>query len=277
MLDTAAIIMSQGRKITYGYAEGVNDNMSNSHFHDFFELYYLESGERHHMINGELYDLSSQNCVIFPPNIMHHSFGDKDVAFKRIVIYFTPDMILSPAIRSHLEGEAHFFSLKNCKRSMINLLMSMINTEVDNDGLFQEEYLKTLLNHLILTLLRASYTPIKSIPKTRTSQAVTYIHEHYAEDISVAGLAELLYISPYHLCREFKRMTGKTIIQYVNLTRVLHAQRMLLETDHNITRISRDTGFSNLTHFNRIFKGITGMSPSQKRNQYRKEKETLED
>ena len=41
MLDTAAIIISQGKKIAYAYAEGVNDNMTQSHFHDFFEFYYL--------------------------------------------------------------------------------------------------------------------------------------------------------------------------------------------------------------------------------------------
>ena len=46
MLDTAAIIISQGKKIAYAYAEGVNDNMTQSHFHDFFELYYLLEGER---------------------------------------------------------------------------------------------------------------------------------------------------------------------------------------------------------------------------------------
>ena len=50
MLDTAAIIISQGKKIAYAYAEGVNDNMTQSHFHDFFELYYLLEGERMHMI-----------------------------------------------------------------------------------------------------------------------------------------------------------------------------------------------------------------------------------
>ena len=45
MLDTAAIIISQGKKIAYAYAEGVNDNMTQSHFHDFFELYYLLEGD----------------------------------------------------------------------------------------------------------------------------------------------------------------------------------------------------------------------------------------
>ena len=146
----------------------------------------------------------------------------------------------------------------------------MLDTEWDKEeGIFQQEYLESLLNQLLLTILRADYTPVQSTPKTRPAQAVNYIHEHYAEKISIPELAEMLYVSPYHLCREFKKATGKTIVQYLNMTRVLHAQRMLLETDYNITRISKETGFSNLTHFNRIFKSIAGMSPSEKRKQYK--------
>ena len=117
MLDTAAILMSHGEKVAYGYAEGVNDNMCQSHFHEFFELYYLESGERHHMIEGELYHLTAHEFIIFPPNVMHHSYGDKNVPFKRIVLYFTPDMIVYPEVRSYLLETARVFSLKKIKKS----------------------------------------------------------------------------------------------------------------------------------------------------------------
>lgn len=49
----------------------------------------------------------------------------------------------------------------------------------------------------------------------------------------------------------------------------MNAQRMFLETDKNITEISRETGFSNLTHFNRVFKSVTGMTPSGYRKSHR--------
>ena len=48
----------------------------------------------------------------------------------------------------------------------------------------------------------------------------------------------------------------------------MNAQRKFMETSKNITDISRETGFSNLTHFNRVFKSVTGMSPSQYRRQF---------
>lgn len=96
----------------------------------------------------------------------------------------------------------------------------------------------------------------------RTTQIVSYIHKHYQEDITLEQLAQMFYVSPFYLCREFKRYTNSTIVQYVNITRVMNAQRRLMETDKTVTEISRETGFSNLTHFNRVFKSITGTTPS---------------
>ena len=86
---------------------------------------------------------------------------------------------------------------------------------------------------------------------------IRYIHSHYQEDISLEMLAQMFYISPYYLCREFKKSTNSTIVRYINVTRIMNAQRKFMETSKNITDISRETGFSNLTHFNRVFKSVT--------------------
>ncbi len=103
----------------------------------------------------------------------------------------------------------------------------------------------------------------------RMSQIINYIHMHYHEDILLEELAKTFFISPYHLCREFKRYTNSTVVQYVNITRIMNAQRKFMETDKNITEISKETGFSNITHFNRVFKAVTGMTPSGYRKTHR--------
>ena len=92
---------------------------------------------------------------------------------------------------------------------------------------------------------------------------------HYHEDILLEEIAKTFFISPYHLCREFKRYTNSTVVQYVNITRIMNAQRKFMETDKNITEISKETGFSNITHFNRVFKAVTGMTPSGYRKTHR--------
>ena len=272
MLDTAAIIISQGKKIAYAYAEGVNDNMIQSHFHDFFELYYLLDGERLHMIEGETYHFTANDFVLFPPHIMHYSYGEKDMPFKRIVLYFTSDLITDEDVRQKLLEKVTIFTTQSLKASSILPLLQDLTRELDSPGKYHDAFISNQLNRLLLSILRLEFKAAKSIPKTRSAQAVDYIHIHYMDDISVNQLAEMLYISPYHLCHEFKNATGKTIIQYLNTTRILHAQRLMLETDYNITRISREVGFSNLTHFNRIFKKVTGVNPSEKKKQYKTNK-----
>lgn len=272
MLDTAAIIISQGKKIAYAYAEGVNDNMIQSHFHDFFELYYLLDGERLHMIEGATYHFTANDFVLFPPRIMHHSYGEKDMPFKRIVLYFTPDLIADENVRQKLsEKDTLFMTLGHAPSYILPLLQELIR-ELDSPGKYHDAFVRNQLNGLLLNMLRLDFKAAKSIPKTCSAKAVDYIHTHYMEDISVNQLAEILYISPYHLCHEFKNATGKTIIQYLNTTRILHAQRLMLETDYNITQISREVGFSNLTHFNRVFKKVTGVNPSEKKKQYKSNK-----
>lgn len=65
------------------------------------------------MIEGEIYHFTANDFVLFPPHIMHHSYGDKDMPFKRIVLYFSPDLIVNDTIRQLL-SEKNFF----CERSI---------------------------------------------------------------------------------------------------------------------------------------------------------------
>ncbi len=89
-----------------------------------------------------------------------------------------------------------------------------------------------------------------------------YIHTHYSDDISLSSLADTFYISPYYLSHQFKAVTGYTVVQYVQLTRIKNAQYLLLNSKDKITRIAEQTGFSSFSQFNRVFRKFCGMSPS---------------
>jgi len=273
MIDHASIIMSHGASIASERAEGVNDNMSHSHYHDFFELYYLESGERYHRIRDELYLITAGNFIVFPPRVMHHSYGAKNVPFQRILIYFRPEEVASVQMLDYFLQNALVCSTSDSGRYSVHHMIKMIDAEYREPGYCSQEYLHTSLNLLLLTIMR-DVTNIEKTAETNVmSQLLQYLYEHYQEDITIEHLSQRFFLSPYYLCRKFKQATGNTIIQYLNITRILNAQRMMLETGKNFTEISRDTGFSNLTHFNRVFKSVTGMSPSENR---RKNRERLD-
>ena len=91
------------------------------------------------------------------------------------------------------------------------------------------------------------------------------INNNYEHDISLQNLADMLHISEYYLCREFKKNTNRTITDYIKRTRIMNAERCFIEADKNVTEVATMTGFSNLTHFYRVFKDITGYSPSEYR------------
>jgi AraC-like DNA-binding protein len=274
LIDSAGIRMVQGQTISCERIEGVNDNMAKSHFHDFFELYYLEDGERYHMIRDALYPIHSGQFVLFTPYVMHHSYGDKDIPFKRIVLYFKASEIQSAQLLSALEHGCGVYTADSKSRYSIHQLFKMILQEEETPSPFKQEYMHTLLNLLLLTIQRQVPQPEQHVKQTRIGQVVDYIHTHYFDNITLEFLSKEFFVSPYYLCREFKRCTNRTIIQYINVTRVMNAQRKIMETNKSMTEIANEIGFSNLTHFNRVFKSNTGITPSEYRKQY-KERQSL--
>ena len=262
MIDQAGIMMAQGYSIASERIAGVNDNMAKSHYHDYFELYYLEAGERYHMIQDRLYKIYPGEFLIFPPYMMHHSYGEKNVEFKRLLLYFRKEEVSSPSLLHILEEGTGVYKPDMRTKHLIDRMLEGLLSEQEKQGSLSELYSHTLLNMILLIIVRQIQTPVKEEKKGRMGEVINYIHTHYQEDITLDSLAQRFYVSPYYLCREFKKYTNSTIIQYLNVTRIMNAQRKFMETDRNITEISKATGFSNITHFNRVFKSVTGMTPS---------------
>lgn len=264
MIDQAGIRMAQGASITGERVTGVNDNMMKSHYHNYYELYYLEDGERYHMMEDHMYAMRPGELILFSPYVMHRSYGDDGIPFKRIVLYFEKEDIISEELLAVLDGNNGMYRPDPKVRQKLHLILDELIREYENPTEFYNGYRSTLLNMLLYTLLMQTkkVEPIKKEGTSRIIPVINYIHQHYPEDITLRQLASTFYLSPSYLCREFKKQTNSTIVQYINVTRVMNAQRQLMETDKNITQISTETVFSNLTHFNRVFKLVTGETPS---------------
>ncbi|MFB9278316.1 helix-turn-helix domain-containing protein [Cohnella cellulosilytica] len=89
------------------------------------------------------------------------------------------------------------------------------------------------------------------------------LRSRYRETITVEQAAKIVNLSPNYFCRMFKRVTGRTLIEYVHLLRVREAERLLLETASPVTEIASQVGFSNMTYFGRVFKKIRNATPTQ--------------
>jgi transcriptional regulator GlxA family with amidase domain len=91
--------------------------------------------------------------------------------------------------------------------------------------------------------------------------AMAYIHEHYTEAISREILANEVSVSARYLTLCFKQETGITPIEYLNRYRIKQACRLLKASRIKVTEVAMACGFSDSTHFGRVFRTEMGISP----------------
>ncbi|MGC8742579.1 MAG: helix-turn-helix domain-containing protein [Verrucomicrobiia bacterium] len=97
-------------------------------------------------------------------------------------------------------------------------------------------------------------------------RAKEFITQHQTEDFSLEDVAKAVNASPYYFCKIFKKYTGINFTDYVSRIRIERAKNLLMNPNIRICEIAFEVGFQSLTHFNRVFKRTTGLSPSEYRS-----------
>jgi AraC-like DNA-binding protein len=102
------------------------------------------------------------------------------------------------------------------------------------------------------------------------TKAILYIDIHYSESITIEDISHIAMLSQSYFSFLFKTVTNKTFVEYLNSRRIQHAMEMLNQTDELVVDVCFESGFKNVNHFNRTFKNIVGISPTQFRKANRK-------
>ena len=94
-----------------------------------------------------------------------------------------------------------------------------------------------------------------------------YVEEHYMEDISVLDIASAFGYSEAYFCKLFKQNFGKNFVTYLTEYRVELAKTALADLSCNVKEVGQRVGYTDSNYFTKVFRRITGMSPSEYRNQ----------
>lgn len=94
------------------------------------------------------------------------------------------------------------------------------------------------------------------------TRAREFIEHRSGEDITLGEIARYVHASTFHFCKTFKRATGMTFTQYLSMIRIAKAKRLLANPQARISEVAFDSGFASITHFNRMFRRVTGQSPT---------------
>jgi AraC family transcriptional regulator len=140
-------------------------------------------------------------------------------------------------------------------------------TEMQSGGLAGQLYTESLVNLLVIRLLRqySAFAPphvIGQFSPSRFKQVIEYIHDHLAQNLSLADLAKIANLSPSRFAYLFRQETGSSPHQYVIQARIERATRLLKAGgESSIGEIAHRVGFTDQSHFTRHFKRIVGVTP----------------
>ena len=113
--------------------------------------------------------------------------------------------------------------------------------------------------------------PTSDQKNQKVNKVINYIIDNFHKDIKLEDVAKVANYSQAAFCHFFKQHTQKTFVQFLIELRVSNACKMLRNSDFNISQICYECGFNNVSNFNRQFKKITGLCPSDYVKKYEKQ------
>jgi AraC-like DNA-binding protein/mannose-6-phosphate isomerase-like protein (cupin superfamily) len=253
-------------------------SMTANHFHNYYELYYLCEGDRMYFIRDRAYRVRAGDLVFIDRHVLHKTSDTGMPDHERIIVNVYPEWI-EAAYSDHADlllapfrSEFPILTLPPQQLAAVRRIISEMSGEMQR----QEPGCSISLRHAVIQLLLlsarslAAGEPAQIEPVTpihgKITKVVRFLNDHYAEPLSLTGVAEHFSMSPYYLSRIFKSTTGFAFSEYINLVRLKEAQRLLRETDDSVTEIAWRSGFENFSHFGKAFKKMAGVSPRAYRN-----------
>lgn len=128
--------------------------------------------------------------------------------------------------------------------------------------------------YALINTLFLEYTSTEHVNNSKASfgmeEVLLYLHIHFKEHISLQEICDKFHYSVSTFTRNFRKMTGENLIQYINELRVYRAAELLDQTENSITWIALECGFSELAVFNKTFRKYYDCAPGQYRKEIRK-------
>lgn len=243
-----------------------------AHWHQELELIYIRSGSARFSINDDEFIAQAGDLVFVDTGDFHYS----DSYEYRNVLDF---VIFDPGVINPRYHHAHFahplitadMLQEYGLQELVEKLFLGVSSELKEQKPYYQEIVSGMLREFVYRLRRSH--PRSAETSTARSHRtemlydmqhlLTYIDEHYGENITLSFAAERMNFSESHFSKVFKKLIGINFVTYINAVRVEHAASMLKKSSARITDIALQCGFGNVRSFNRTFKEFTGYTPSQ--------------
>lgn len=247
------------------------------HWQNSMELVFVKKGTGMVYVDLDPFTARAGDIFVFVPGMLHSLSqypgeameyeniifdvellgGSSDLCYQRYLLPLQSGRLplpsrLAPGHPCYDIALEHLRRLENVNRER------MLGYELQVKGL--------LLSLLSLLVSQSDGVPPSDNTDTRRLKTILqYVTMHYTETLPVAEAAAVCQCSPSHFMRWFKQMTGQGFTEYLNAYRLNTAAKLLRTTDDTVLAVAEQTGFKNLSYFNRAFKTHYGLTPKEYR------------
>ena len=245
-----------------------------AHWHTEFEMVHILEGTLNIKLNNNSYTLRKGDVLFVNPETVHGGVPE-NCLYECMV--FKPDLLFSETFgcrfffesivnREYIlkeyfpsdSGEA-VFAAKEIFKAMSTRTpgykFKVIGAFYNFFGIVTDEHMYSVPTKNNGNMDNKDIIKLKRI--------LSYIQEHYSENITLEEISEIIGVSAKYLCSFFKKMTGKTPFVYLNEYRIEQATQKLISSETSVTEIGFSCGFNDLSYFVKTFKQHRGVSPGQ--------------
>jgi AraC-like DNA-binding protein len=264
------------------------DNLEKStwHYHNNFEISFITEGSGKRIVADSIEEFQPGDLAFIGPNLPHVWLAEKEPhtpsnrTLEMVFLQFTSN-VLSPQLLALPEFGQIKRALDMSERG-IQIVAHTLNevSEIMLQLPYLESFDRMLHFFMLMDIIGKSNTNVPLASKeyltmrfTTGNKRIAVIHNYlmnnYREEVDLKRLAALVSMAEGSLCRFFKMNMGITLFEYLNQVKTEFACKLLMNKDLSIMDVCLDSGYNNISHFNKQFKKITGIPPSEYRKRFK--------
>ena len=250
-----------------------NEGLRSMHLHeDRLELNFILSGNGTQVVDGELFNTQAGDVLICNSGALH---DDSLMANSRInawclavTNFKLPDLPINQLVAKNFSPR---IPCQSVAEQLAQLYPMIHNYAQQKNGYTIANTLARAVVLIVYKIVRSSALAVAKENNFVVEKIRRYIQDHYAENLIVKSLAEMVNANEFYLSHAFKKITHYSPQQYILRRRIGKAQCLLIYTSLSLTEISARVGYDDSNYFSRVFKKIVSMSPRLYRQKWREQ------
>jgi len=261
-------------------AEG--ENKASWHFHPEYEIVYISNGRGKRHIANHISYFEDGDLIFLGPDLPHFGFTEELFEdHEQIVVQMKADFLgaeflqqpelqfIRQLFQRAQQGISFGAEVQRRAGARLGAMLQMNSFERLLELLRILQELATTQDYRLLDIDHFALE-VNAEHFERMQIVYEYVGKHYQEALRLEQIAARVNMTVPAFCRFFKKLTSKTFTQFVNELRITQACQLLTDEHRSIAEISFESGFNNLSHFNKQFRLVTGSSPRDFRKNLRK-------